>query len=370
MKKIFLTLALSLNLLLMPIAIHAATAPCDNANVTKEIAAEFSVKFCSANQVLVWAIQFLLSIAAMVAVLFIVYGGFQYITSAQSGGEKSVLAAKSTITNSIIGLVIIILAYTIVSVVINSINSTQGGAGGTSGPAGGSTPNSAIIFSPANPTLKVDDNITVTMTSAVAGAGYDITGNSDTTVVSAIPAGAGSIVLTGKKEGTSVIKVCKSGTSSCSSLNVTVKKITGISSCDNSTSPVDINMDASPLGVYSVGDTFTQRIHIENHQNIPVKNPRITWGVRNGDSKAIEYRFGTLVITASSPNDLLSSDSDKVYNDLKSSSGVLLRQIDACGTIEIDFMFTTTKTGAVVTETHVSGDGIKTIGDPSTITIQ
>lgn len=56
-----------------------------------------------------------LAVAGLVAVVFILIGAFQYITS--SGNPDRAKAALSTITNAIIGLVIAILASAIVGFV-------------------------------------------------------------------------------------------------------------------------------------------------------------------------------------------------------------------------------------------------------------
>jgi hypothetical protein len=69
-----------------------------------------------------WAIalavvDILLVIGGLVAVVFVIYGGFQYITS--QGEPDKTAAAKSTITNAIVGLVIILLAIGIVSFIGN-----------------------------------------------------------------------------------------------------------------------------------------------------------------------------------------------------------------------------------------------------------
>jgi len=58
-------------------------------------------------------IDYILVIVGAIAVVFIIIGGFRYITSA--GNDKFVEDAKSTITYAIIGLVIVLLAYVIVS---------------------------------------------------------------------------------------------------------------------------------------------------------------------------------------------------------------------------------------------------------------
>ncbi len=61
----------------------------------------------------------LLPIAGLVAVLFIIIGGYQYMTSA--GNEEQAEQGKKNLINAIIGLVIIILSYVIVTVVATSL---------------------------------------------------------------------------------------------------------------------------------------------------------------------------------------------------------------------------------------------------------
>ena len=57
--------------------------------------------------------------AGIVAVIFMIYGGIQYVTS--SGDTTKVTKAKNTIMNAAIGLVITILAAAIVNLVITSL---------------------------------------------------------------------------------------------------------------------------------------------------------------------------------------------------------------------------------------------------------
>lgn len=61
------------------------------------------------------AIFLLLTIAGSAAVLFIIVGGFWYITSA--GNEEQAEKGKSTLLNAIIGIVVIVLSYVIINVV-------------------------------------------------------------------------------------------------------------------------------------------------------------------------------------------------------------------------------------------------------------
>lgn len=70
-------------------------------------------------------INWLLSIAFGVAVLFLIIGGFWYITSA--GNEENAEKGKKTVINAIIGLIIIILSYVIVNVVVGFGSTVAGG---------------------------------------------------------------------------------------------------------------------------------------------------------------------------------------------------------------------------------------------------
>jgi hypothetical protein len=79
------------------------------------------------NGLIKTVINWLLAIAFSVAVLFLIIGGFWYITSA--GNEETAEKGKNTAINAIIGIVIIILSWVIVNVVASLVTSN----GGTSG---------------------------------------------------------------------------------------------------------------------------------------------------------------------------------------------------------------------------------------------
>ena len=79
----------------------------------------------SASAIIITIINILLSIAGLLAVIFLIVGGFRYITA--GGNEETAEAAKKTITNAIIGIVIVILAFVIVRVISNAL--TKGTAG-------------------------------------------------------------------------------------------------------------------------------------------------------------------------------------------------------------------------------------------------
>jgi len=71
-------------------------------------------------EILMRIISWVLGILSFVAVIIIIYGGVRYMTSAGDSGK--VKDAKNTILYGIIGLVIALLAFAIVSFVIGGIN--------------------------------------------------------------------------------------------------------------------------------------------------------------------------------------------------------------------------------------------------------
>lgn len=60
------------------------------------------------------AIQFIFPIAGVILLAFLVWGGFDYLTS--MGDPKKAEAARGKITNAILGFVIIFFAYWIVQI--------------------------------------------------------------------------------------------------------------------------------------------------------------------------------------------------------------------------------------------------------------
>ncbi len=64
-------------------------------------------------------INIALAVAGLIAVLFLIIGGFRYITSA--GNEETAESAKKIIINAIIGVVVIILSFVIVRVISNAL---------------------------------------------------------------------------------------------------------------------------------------------------------------------------------------------------------------------------------------------------------
>src|SRR5258708_4113094 len=76
------------------------------------------------GDVFIYVIKIALAIAFGIAVLFVIYGGYLYITS--GGNEEQATTGRRTVTYAVIGIAIIILSFVIISVIANLV---QGGAG-------------------------------------------------------------------------------------------------------------------------------------------------------------------------------------------------------------------------------------------------
>lgn len=71
------------------------------------------------SKILLAVFEILLRVAGLVAIGFVLFGGFQYILS--QGEPEQVKGAKSTIINAIIGLVIAISATAVVNLIARNI---------------------------------------------------------------------------------------------------------------------------------------------------------------------------------------------------------------------------------------------------------
>jgi hypothetical protein len=89
-------------------------------------------------------IKILLGVAGAIAVLFIIIGGFQYLTS--GANPKGASAGKETVKNAVIGLIIIILSYVIVAVVASFVSTSPSGIGGSGGGIGNTGGGGGVII--------------------------------------------------------------------------------------------------------------------------------------------------------------------------------------------------------------------------------
>jgi hypothetical protein len=73
----------------------------------------------SIYKILLAVIEIMLRIAALLAVGFVIYGGFRFILS--QGEPEQANSARSTVINALIGLVIAVMATAIVSFVFSNL---------------------------------------------------------------------------------------------------------------------------------------------------------------------------------------------------------------------------------------------------------
>ena len=124
MKKVLIHLSVfTFFALLFSVAILPVFA--DNQSIDLKPSAVGPVN-ASANQIVRFTINALIIVGVVVSLIFLLYGGIRWIIS---GGDKAkVDAARSAIVASIVGLIIVILAYVIVNTVLTVL--TGNGIGG------------------------------------------------------------------------------------------------------------------------------------------------------------------------------------------------------------------------------------------------
>lgn len=81
------------------------------------------------------AIKAFLGLLGIIFLILIIYAGFNWMTA--QGEEEKVTKAKETLQRAVIGLIIIIAAYSITYFVFNAL---PGGSGTGASPVGGSPP--------------------------------------------------------------------------------------------------------------------------------------------------------------------------------------------------------------------------------------
>ena len=109
-----------------------ATSICENDNVSDEVRAANGCSGTGADvaelpDVVVNILNGIIAASGLIAVVFVIIGGVQYMTSAGDPGKTK--KAKDTILYAVIGLIICVLAFAIVNFVIKNIieyNSEKG----------------------------------------------------------------------------------------------------------------------------------------------------------------------------------------------------------------------------------------------------
>ena len=129
LTKILTALVISLGILIpLSAPVFAADDICSNENVSAEVKAGYGCEgtsVVSAETVITNALYAVILVLGLIAVIFIIKGGIDYMTSA--GDSNKLQKAKSTIFYAVIGLVICALSFAIVNFTINTINNSSSG---------------------------------------------------------------------------------------------------------------------------------------------------------------------------------------------------------------------------------------------------
>ena len=119
-------------------------------------------RFCSAPQIINFVIKLILYFAGSFAVLFIMVGGFLYVTSA--GNEEQAEKGRKILINAVIGLVVIIMAFAIVQIIGGLLTS----GANTSTPTTQNPPSTNPNANPnSNPNSAPADSVSVSGPSSI-----------------------------------------------------------------------------------------------------------------------------------------------------------------------------------------------------------
>jgi heme/copper-type cytochrome/quinol oxidase subunit 2 len=103
-------------ILLTPLLAGAQTNTATPGNGTVTIGPPWGTGPKNINELIGNITNWVLGIAGAVAVLFIIISGLRYITA--GGDSKQTEAAKSSLRNAIIGLVIVVVAFLVVQIIV------------------------------------------------------------------------------------------------------------------------------------------------------------------------------------------------------------------------------------------------------------
>lgn len=102
---------------LLPVAAFAQAGP--GADLGVGVVQGYAPRARELPETILGIINFVLILVGVLALAFLVYGGFRYIAS--RGEEAEVTVAKQIITNAVIGIVVIGIAAAIVNFVVDAI---------------------------------------------------------------------------------------------------------------------------------------------------------------------------------------------------------------------------------------------------------
>jgi hypothetical protein len=107
----------------IPVSVFAQFMPADRPNTN--MIAQSNISSVGAFYAVVCAVtQWVLVFGLIIGALFVIYGGYKYVTSA--GDDSAASDARSIITNALIGVALLILAIALIRIVANFFG---GGAG-------------------------------------------------------------------------------------------------------------------------------------------------------------------------------------------------------------------------------------------------
>jgi hypothetical protein len=120
MKGLFLAIAFALVAATTPVPVMAATG---STTVTSGFSIPNPIKCNSVSCVIRQVIKTVLGVIAVVATLMFIWGGILMMTS--GGDSKRVQQGKETLTWAAIGLVVILLSWSIISFVLKSLTKAE-----------------------------------------------------------------------------------------------------------------------------------------------------------------------------------------------------------------------------------------------------
>lgn len=98
-----------------PVAKFKEKKPLDRETVLSCAIRTGRIHFWMIPYFIVYIIEFLIGVAGLIAILFIVIGGYQLVASGANDGMKD--KAKNTIKNALMGLVLALVAWVVVNVI-------------------------------------------------------------------------------------------------------------------------------------------------------------------------------------------------------------------------------------------------------------
>lgn len=111
MKKLFAGI-LTLAFVALPMVASAQVT------IKSETGTTFGLGTANLEDTVVQIVQWVLTLLGLIAVIMILYGGFVWLTA--GGNEEKVASAKKIISAAIIGLIIVLLAWAIVTFVVQT----------------------------------------------------------------------------------------------------------------------------------------------------------------------------------------------------------------------------------------------------------